>query len=614
MAATVVTMQQLLEAGAHFGHQTHRWNPKMKPYIFGDRNGVHIIDLSQTVPLFARALDFVQQTVARGGKVLFVGTKRQAQDAIAEAAHASGQHFVNHRWLGGMLTNWKTISNSIKRLKSLEEQLSGDTAGLTKKEVLQLTRERDKLEKSLGGIRDMGGLPDVMFVIDTNKEELAIKEANVLGIPVVAILDSNSDPSGIAFPVPGNDDASRAIRLYADAVAQAVSEGRSRQCRRAWRGHRRDGRAAGRGRAGSLTRRYPSSVRAERSRSPVLQFGRTRQPFDRLRANGFVQRNEDMAEITAASVKELRERTGAGMMDCKKALAENNGEMEAAIDWLRAKGLAAAAKKAGRTAAEGLVGVAVEGKRGAVVEVNSETDFVAKNELFQDFVRNVAKLALEHGTDVEALGNAAYPDGGTVAEKLTENIAKIGENQSLRRAAVLEVSEGAVVSYVHNQVRRASARSACWSRSRARPRPTRWQALGKQIAMHVAAAHPLALDADGSAPSADRARAFDRHGKGEGKRQAAEHRREDGRGRPRQVPQGKRAAHPAVRDGQQDPGRGGRCIGREGRRRGDRAQGLRPLPARRGHREEGKRLRRRSRRCRRHGEGRTGRLSHCSTA
>ncbi len=229
MATNVVTMQQLLEAGSHFGHQTHRWNPRMKPYIFGDRNGVHIIDLSQTVPLFARALDFVTQTVARGGKVLFVGTKRQAQDPIAEAAQASGQHYVNHRWLGGMLTNWKTISNSIKRFKSLEEQLSGDTTGLTKKEVLQLTRERDKLEKSLGGIRDMGGLPDVMFVIDTNKEELAVKEANVLGIPVVAILDSNSDPTGIAFPVPGNDDASRAIRLYSDAIAAAVNAGRTGQ-------------------------------------------------------------------------------------------------------------------------------------------------------------------------------------------------------------------------------------------------------------------------------------------------------------------------------------------------------------------------------------------------
>jgi small subunit ribosomal protein S2 len=199
----------------------------MKPYIFGDRNGVHIIDLSQSVPLFARALDFVQQTVSRGGKVLFVGTKRQAQDAVAEAARVSGQHFVNHRWLGGMLTNWKTISNSIKRFKSLEEQLSGDTAGLTKKEVLQLTRERDKLENSLGGIRDMGGLPDVMFVIDTNKEELAIKEANVLGIPVIAILDSNSNPQGIAFPVPGNDDASRAIRLYCEAIANAANAGKT---------------------------------------------------------------------------------------------------------------------------------------------------------------------------------------------------------------------------------------------------------------------------------------------------------------------------------------------------------------------------------------------------
>lgn len=225
MAAPVVTMQALIESGAHFGHQTHRWNPKMKPYIFGDRNGVHILDLSQTVPLFARALEFVSSTVAGGGKVLFVGTKRQAQDPIAESARRAGQYYVNHRWLGGMLTNWKTISGSIKRFKALDEQLSGDTAGLTKKEVLQLTRERDKLELSLGGIKDMGGIPDIMFVIDANKEELAIKEANTLGIPVVAILDSNVSPDGIAFPVPANDDASRAIRLYCEAVAIAATRG-----------------------------------------------------------------------------------------------------------------------------------------------------------------------------------------------------------------------------------------------------------------------------------------------------------------------------------------------------------------------------------------------------
>ncbi|MBD8547862.1 30S ribosomal protein S2 [Sphingomonas sp. CFBP 8760] len=232
MAAPVVSMQQLIETGAHFGHQTHRWNPKMKPYIFGDRNGVHILDLSQTVPLFARALEFVSSSVAGGGKVLFVGTKRQAQEPIADSARRAGQHFVNHRWLGGMLTNWKTISNSIKRMKTLEEQLSGDTHGLTKKEVLQLTREKDKLELSLGGIRDMGGIPDVMFVIDANKEELAIKEANTLGIPVVAILDSNVSPDGIAFPVPANDDAARAIRLYCEAIAIAATRGGQEQQRR----------------------------------------------------------------------------------------------------------------------------------------------------------------------------------------------------------------------------------------------------------------------------------------------------------------------------------------------------------------------------------------------
>ena len=232
MAAPVVTMQQLIETGAHFGHQTHRWNPKMKPYIFGDRNGVHILDLSQTVPLFARALEFVSSTTAGGGKVLFVGTKRQAQEPVADAARRANQHFVNHRWLGGMLTNWKTISGSIKRMKALDEQLSGDTVGLTKKEVLQLTRERDKLELSLGGIRDMGGTPDVMFVIDANKEELAIKEANTLGIPVVAILDSNVSPDGIAFPVPANDDASRAIRLYCEAIAIAATRGGAEQQQR----------------------------------------------------------------------------------------------------------------------------------------------------------------------------------------------------------------------------------------------------------------------------------------------------------------------------------------------------------------------------------------------
>jgi small subunit ribosomal protein S2 len=219
------TMRQLLEAGAHFGHQSHRWNPKMAPYIYGTRNSIHIIDLAQTVPLLHQALKAVSDTVSKGGRVLLVGTKRQASEEIAAAAKRSAQYFVNARWLGGMLTNWKTISASIARLRKLDEMLSEGAKGLTKKERLMMSRERDKLETALGGIKDMGGVPNLVFVIDTNKEALAIKEANRLKIPVAAILDTNCDPDGIAFPIPANDDAGRAIQLYCDLVARAAIDG-----------------------------------------------------------------------------------------------------------------------------------------------------------------------------------------------------------------------------------------------------------------------------------------------------------------------------------------------------------------------------------------------------
>ena len=219
------TMRQLLEAGVHFGHHTRRWNPKMEPYLFGVRNGIHIIDLEQTVPMLHRGLQQLRDTVAGGGRVLFVGTKRQAQEPIAEAAKRCGQYFVNHRWLGGMLTNFKTISHSIRRLRELDERITETQSGLTKRELLELTRDRDKLERALGGIKEMGGLPDILFVIDTNKETIAVKEANVLKIPVVAILDSNSSPDGIAYPIPGNDDAMRAIHLYCDLVSGSVLDG-----------------------------------------------------------------------------------------------------------------------------------------------------------------------------------------------------------------------------------------------------------------------------------------------------------------------------------------------------------------------------------------------------
>lgn len=226
MAMPTFTMRQLLEAGVHFGHHTRRWNPKMAPYLFGVRNGVHIIDLEQTVPMLHRSMQAVRDVVAGGGRVLFVGTKRAAQEKVAEAAKRCGQYYVNHRWLGGMLTNWKTISQSIRRLKEMDEALaSGESSGRTKKELLNMTRDRDKLERALGGIREMGGLPDLLVIIDTNKESLAIQEANKLGIPVVAIVDSNSSPDGITFPVPGNDDALRAIETYCDLLAGSVLDG-----------------------------------------------------------------------------------------------------------------------------------------------------------------------------------------------------------------------------------------------------------------------------------------------------------------------------------------------------------------------------------------------------
>ena len=225
MALPEFSMRTLLEAGAHFGHQTHRWNPKMDRYIFGSRSNIHIIDLSQTMPLFHQALVAVRDVAAKGGRVLFVGTKRQAADPVAEAAKRCAQYYMNNRWLGGTLTNWRTVSGSIARLRELEGILENGGEGRVKKELLNLQREKDKLELSLGGIKDMGSIPDIMFVIDTNKEAIAIQEARKLNIPIIAILDTNSDPDGITYPVPGNDDAARAIQTYCDLIADAVLDG-----------------------------------------------------------------------------------------------------------------------------------------------------------------------------------------------------------------------------------------------------------------------------------------------------------------------------------------------------------------------------------------------------
>ena len=223
------SMRQLLEAGVHFGHQTQRWNPRMGEYIYGDRNGIHIMDLTQTVPMLDQALKVISDTVAKGGRILFVGTKRQAQRPIAEAAEKCAQYYMNHRWLGGTLTNWQTVSQSINRLKAIDEKMEAGAEGLTKKERLGMERDQGKLQASLGGIREMGGVPDLLFVIDVNKEDLAVAEANKLGIPVVAVVDTNCSPDGVDYMIPGNDDAARAIALYCDLAARAALEGMSAQ-------------------------------------------------------------------------------------------------------------------------------------------------------------------------------------------------------------------------------------------------------------------------------------------------------------------------------------------------------------------------------------------------
>ena len=341
MALPEFTMRQLLEAGVHFGHQTQRWNPRMGEFIYGARNGIHIMDLTQTVPMLDAALNAIRECVAKNGRILFVGTKRQAAQPVAEAAEKCAQYYMNHRWLGGTLTNWQTVSKSIQRLKQIDEILEAGGEGLTKKERLGIERDQTKLQASLGGIREMGGVPDMLFVIDVKKEALAVAEANKLGIPVVAVVDTNCSPDGIDYIIPGNDDAARAIALYCDLVSRAALDGMTAQM----------------GAAGvdlGAMEDAPWKRQSPRPKPPKAETCHetdTGAGLSRPRDISNLRRAE-MA-ITAAMVKELRDTTGAGMMDAKKALTENDGDMQAAVDWLRTKGLAKAAKKSGRTAAEG---------------------------------------------------------------------------------------------------------------------------------------------------------------------------------------------------------------------------------------------------------------------
>ena len=397
-------MKDLLEAGVHFGHQTKRWNPKMKAYIFGERNGIYILDLGKTVKLFREAEEFVSKLAAEGRTILFVGTKRQAQDVIAEEAQRCGMYYVNERWLGGLLTNFSTIQRSLGRLRDLETMVTdGRYDTLSKKEIARNDKERRKLQKNLEGIRGMARLPEAVFVVDTKKEKIAVDEARKLKIPVLGIVDTNCDPDEVDFVIPGNDDALRSIRLFASRIADAVMEGRGMKESADVESNRESSGGAGGDDIGRRRRTTPASgpprprsgsglrvdrahdfprVFAPASAGPAFSRTTTR-PGDRQMA----------VTITASQVKKLRDQTGAGMMECKAALIEANGDFEEANTILRKRGLASAAKKAGRATSEGLIGRSLsdDHSQGILVEVNCESDFVARTDDFQQLIKDVAR-------------------------------------------------------------------------------------------------------------------------------------------------------------------------------------------------------------------------------
>ena len=431
----VVTMKQLLDSGTHFGHQTRRWNPKMKRFIFTDRNGIYIIDLQQTLTFIDKAYEFVKETVAHGGSVLFVGTKKQAQESIADEATRVGMPYVNQRWLGGMLTNFSTVHKRLQRLKELEAmEQTGGFEGRTKKEILMLTREKNKLDRSLGGIRDMAKVPSAVWVVDTNKEHIAVGEARKLGIPVIAILDTNCDPDLVDYPIPGNDDAIRSAALLTKVIASAVAEGLQAR--------------AGLGRGDGKPEAEAAEPLAEWEQELLASATATAtapgaEPTAAVKPNQ-PPRKADMPNYTAADVKRLRELTGAGMLDCKNALADSDGDFDKAVEALRIKGAKDVGKRAERATAEGLVAA----KGGALIELNCETDFVAKNAEFQKLADEmVSAAAAAKAADVDAL-KAATAGDKTVEQAIAELSAKIGEKLELRRVAFLD---GTVETYLHKR-------------------------------------------------------------------------------------------------------------------------------------------------------------------
>ncbi|NBW56320.1 elongation factor Ts [bacterium] len=460
-----LSIEGMLDHGLHLGHLSRYWNPKMKEYIFKVRYGVHIINLVKTERCFRRALSFIEKIVSKGGKILFVGTKSTASDIVAEQANRCQMPYVNHRWLGGMLTNFKTVKLSINRLSKLQEMKEqGILEKLTKKEALMKSREIEKLEKTLGGIKKLSRLPDALFVVDVGYEDIAIKEANKLGIPVIGIVDTNNSPDGIQYMIPANDDAIRAISYSLSLAAQLIEETRTRHSE----AQKQDVRQLARD-THKKAKDKKEEVSTTKEHTP--QEAEVAAPI------------ADVAQVTisAASVKQLREITGAGMMECKKALVEAQGDFEKAQEFLIQSGQKKVAKSAARIAAEGVIEIVQHDNFIGLVEINCETDFVARDATFQGLRSLVKKAIVSRPATLETL-LALEVDGATLEQHVQQAITKIGEKVTIRRAQFEDFEAGKVGFYNHS-----GKMAALVTLDKAD------ETLARDLAMHIAAMNPQYL-------------------------------------------------------------------------------------------------------------------------
>ncbi len=540
-----ISLKQFVEAGVHFGHQTRRWNPKMEKFIYGSKHGIHIIDLRQTLHHLKKAYEYTRAISEEGKTVLFVGTKDQAKTIIQEEAERSGSFFITDRWLGGLLTNFETVRQSVAKIKQYEEMAGpdGNYEGILKKEALRIERKRQKLEMSLGGVKDMRDLPSAIFLVDCKKEHIAVKEARKLSIPIIAIVDTNCDPDGIAMPIPGNDDAPRAIRLFANVISTAILEGKAIREQRIQelqanqpesdtkpekayaadtpaefvKDEKETEKASGKGKGASFS---VSSKKSEQKSSstedskpahestkttatPVKEEAQKVTPTTESTTENLSEKSETQSEekamgnstkITASLVKELREITGVGMMECKKALVETNGDIEAAKEHLRKTGQAKALKKSSRETKEGGIGMFIteDKKSGGLIKLACETDFVAQNETFQSLLSQLAQQANANGSD-NFLEQTSVGGGESIQEVLHRAVAELGENVQFVDAKQMSTESGVVGGYVHTN---GKVGVLLRLDTDGEGDISALTALAKDIAMHIAATQAEAVRED----------------------------------------------------------------------------------------------------------------------